>query len=118
MKQISITGQWHEVVSTSSGQICYAVTCANDGGIFKSTDYGNNWTDITGTAGTTFWRSICCSSDGLYVYAVCGENYSGNNIQMSMIKSTDGGDTWSSPVRVNDDPPGRHVGARGFKGIP
>jgi hypothetical protein len=24
-----------------------------------------------------------------------------------LIKSTDGGDTWSSPVRVNDDPPGR-----------
>jgi len=25
-----------------------------------------------------------------------------------LAKSTDGGDTWSSPVRVNDDPPGRH----------
>ena len=25
-----------------------------------------------------------------------------------LVKSTDGGDTWSSPVRVNDDTPGKH----------
>lgn len=25
-----------------------------------------------------------------------------------LVKSTDGGDTWSDPIRVNDDPPGRH----------
>jgi hypothetical protein len=25
-----------------------------------------------------------------------------------LAKSTDGGDTWSAPVRVNDDPPGKH----------
>lgn len=25
-----------------------------------------------------------------------------------LTKSTDGGDTWSDPVRVNDDPPGKH----------
>ncbi|MEZ5146518.1 MAG: sialidase family protein [Bacteroidales bacterium] len=24
-----------------------------------------------------------------------------------VVKSTDGGDTWSEPMRVNDDPPGK-----------
>lgn len=31
-----------------------------------------------------------------------------NDTDVWLSKSTDGGNTWSAPVRVNDDPPGRH----------
>lgn len=31
-----------------------------------------------------------------------------NDTDVWIAKSTDGGDTWSEPVRVNDDPPGKH----------
>jgi len=30
----------------------------------------------------------------------------GSDIDVYLVKSTDGGDTWSAPVRVNQDPPG------------
>jgi hypothetical protein len=32
----------------------------------------------------------------------------GNDANIWLVKSTDGGSTWSEPIRVNDDPPGRH----------
>jgi hypothetical protein len=31
-----------------------------------------------------------------------------NDTDVWLVKSTDGGETWSVPVRVNDDPPGKH----------
>lgn len=30
-----------------------------------------------------------------------------NDTDVWLVKSTDGGDTWSDPIRVNDDPPGK-----------
>ncbi|GAB4328519.1 MAG: hypothetical protein Kow00127_21120 [Bacteroidales bacterium] len=30
-----------------------------------------------------------------------------NDTDVWLVKSTDGGDTWSEPIRVNDDPPGK-----------
>ncbi|MBC8487487.1 MAG: T9SS type A sorting domain-containing protein [Bacteroidetes bacterium] len=30
-----------------------------------------------------------------------------NDTDVWLVKSTDGGDTWSNPIRVNDDPPGK-----------
>jgi hypothetical protein len=32
-----------------------------------------------------------------------------NDTDIWLTKSTDSGDTWSTPVRVNDDPPGKHL---------
>jgi hypothetical protein len=32
----------------------------------------------------------------------------GNDCNIWLVRSTDGGLTWSDPVRVNNDPPGRH----------
>ncbi|MFO7614261.1 MAG: T9SS type A sorting domain-containing protein [Bacteroidales bacterium] len=55
-------------------------TCDTSGGPHHGTIY-INWTDQrNGTDDTDVW----------------------------LVKSTDGGDTWSQPVRVNDDPPGKH----------
>jgi len=31
-----------------------------------------------------------------------------NDTDIWLVKSTDGGDTWTEPKRVNDDPPGKH----------
>ncbi len=54
--------------------------CDLSGGVNHGTIY-INWTDQrNGTDDTDVW----------------------------LVKSTDGGDTWSTPVRVNDDPPGKH----------
>ena len=54
-------------------------TCDTSGGPFHGTIY-INWTDqANGPGDTDVW----------------------------LVKSTDGGNTWSDPVRVNDDPPGK-----------
>lgn len=54
-------------------------TCDTSGGPYHGTIY-INWTDQrNGTDDTDVW----------------------------LVKSTDGGDTWTQPIRVNDDPPGK-----------
>jgi hypothetical protein len=54
-------------------------TCDTSGGPFNGTIY-INWTDQrNGPGDTDVW----------------------------LVKSTDGGNTWSAPIRVNDDPPGK-----------
>jgi hypothetical protein len=55
----------------------------------------------------------CCDlSDGPHRGTVyinwSDQRNGGNDTDVWIIKSTDGGTTWSSPQRVNDDPPGRH----------
>ena len=41
-----------------------------------------------------------------YVYALCSVDPPGpDRLDVYLIRSTDGGRTWSAPIRVNDDPP-------------
>jgi len=35
------------------------------------------------------------------------QRYGEDDTDVWLVKSTDGGDTWSEPIRVNDDPPGK-----------
>ena len=42
-----------------------------------------------------------------YVYVLCcTDPYGSDPLDVHLIRSTDGGQTWSAPIRVNDDPPG------------
>jgi hypothetical protein len=94
----------------------------------KSTDEGETWlaTDINVTGfpvtwiysipgielGVSFPIIACDRSNGPHhgtIYVNWADKRLGsNNCDIWLVKSTDGGLSWSEPVRVNDDPPGRH----------
>jgi hypothetical protein len=94
----------------------------------KSADQGNTWLpqDINTTnqhinwiysipgvgLGVTFPFIACDRSGGpnngnIYISWADKRN-GGNDADVLIVKSTDGGITWSAPIRVNDDPPGKH----------
>ena len=56
--------------------------------------------------------TICDTSGGPYHGTIyvnwSDQRYGFNDTDVWLAKSTDGGDTWSDPIRVNDDPPARH----------
>ena len=56
--------------------------------------------------------TICDTSGGQYngtIYINWSDQRNGSNdTDIWFVKSTDGGDTWSDALRVNDDPPGKH----------
>ncbi len=94
----------------------------------RSTDQGNTWLsqDINTAGahidwiysipgvnlGVTFPFIACDRSGGpnngnIYISWADKRN-GGNNADVFIVKSSDGGITWSSPIRVNDDAPGKH----------
>lgn len=75
-----------DICCSNSGQIVYAVYAS--GKIQKSTDYGVNWSELSGSS-AMLWRHIACSDDGTYIIA------SGENSPYLYI-SNDSGATWSS----------------------
>lgn len=101
---------------------------ANSGIIYfnRSLDYGKTWLkqDIKVCQQVGSWAidvpgiyrangmPVTCSdlSNGPYrgtIYINFGDIRNGvNDNDIWLIKSTDGGDTWTQPKRVNDDPPG------------
>lgn len=94
----------------------------------RSLDEGETWMDtdinITGfpvqwitslpgiQTGVSFPIIGCDRSSGENrgtIYVNWADKRNGaNDSNIWLAKSTDGGSTWSPPVRVNDDPPGRH----------
>jgi hypothetical protein len=72
-------------IARSAPSILYA--SVNGGYLYKSTDSGANWTELT-TAGSRSWSSIMCSSTGTYVIAT-------NSAAGFIYISTDSGATWS-----------------------
>lgn len=98
-------------------------------GIFfdKSTDGGNTWlaNDILATYQPGGWvynipgiyrcnglPITCCDiSNGPYrgsIYINYTDSAGPNDVDVKIVKSTNGGLNWSAPIRVNDDPAGRH----------
>jgi photosystem II stability/assembly factor-like uncharacterized protein len=69
------------------------------GNVYKSTNGGVNWTDISSNVGMGSARRVeiaCAPSDASVVYAVASMSTSTNNDVAWMKKSTDGGATWTS----------------------
>jgi len=107
----------------------YVVWWSPEGIMFdKSTDEGETWLNvdinITGfpiqwlysipgiQTGVSFPVIACDRSNGPNkgtIYVNWADKRSGaNDADIWLVKSTDGGATWSEPKRVNDDGPGRH----------
>ena len=98
----------------------------------KSTDGGQTWLthdilidDMQNTAGTGWDYNIpgiyrcngmpitqCDTSNGPYrgtIYVNWSDNRNGfNNTDIFLTKSIDGGQTWSAPIKVNDDTGNKH----------
>lgn len=112
----------------TNGEV-YVVWWSPSGLMFdRSLDQGETWLDtdinVTGfpvqwivnlpgiQTGVSFPIIACDRSSGPNhgtIYVNWTDKRSGNNdANIWLAKSTDGGDTWSAPIRVNNDPPGRH----------
>lgn len=94
----------------------------------RSLDQGQTWlpqdVNVTGqhinwqysipgvSLGVTFPVIACDRSGGPNngnIYITWADKRNGyNDTDIFLVFSSDGGLTWSSPIRVNDDPPGRH----------
>jgi hypothetical protein len=76
-------------------------------------DIGGGWTyDVPGIYRANGLPVTCCdTSGGLHngtIYINWSDQRNGpDDTDVWLVKSTDGGDTWSEPIRVNDDPPGK-----------
>jgi hypothetical protein len=58
------------------------------------------------------WVAVDCSTGPTRgnVYALCSvTNEPGNLVNVMFARSTNGGQNWSAPVRINDDPPNQHA---------
>lgn len=71
-------------IARSAPSTMYSQT--NTGYLYKTTDSGASWTELT-AAGSRNWGSVNCSSTGTIVVASVENGY--------IYKSTDGGSTWS-----------------------
>ncbi len=70
---------------------------AATGGIWKTTDGGTTWTDLTGTITNLAISTLAMAeSDHNVIYAGTGESFTGNGFKGTGIwKSTDKGNTWT-----------------------
>ena len=60
---------------------------------------GQPWVAVDKSAGPTRGN----------VYALCSAAPSGSPVNVMFARSTNGGATWSGPMRLNDDPPANHA---------
>lgn len=116
-------------LATGAGGKVYAAWWSPAGLMFdRSLDEGDTWldTDIHVTGFPVQWlvtipgiqtgvsfpviaadRSNGPHSGNIYINWTDKRNGAGN-ADVWIVKSTDGGDTWSAPIKVNDDGPGKH----------
>ena len=86
----STTAYFNTFSASSDGQ--YAVAAQDGGYIYKSTDYGSTWNQIT-NAGNKNWVSITVADDGQKIAASAWENY--------VYTSDNGGTTWTTRTEIS-----------------
>jgi hypothetical protein len=121
--------QWPTVTVTPDGTVFCAWVAFNDATIKydKSTDGGDTWgvdqtltpvgiTSAVINGGITTFAFPAMDADitgGPYngnLYILNANTYDGTSeLDLEFRRSTDGGTSWSSPVRVNDDPTGNGI---------
>jgi len=86
----------------------------------KSTDGGANWLNediivtqqVGGWSYNAFPITACDISNGIYngnIYICFADQRSGQSDRdIWLVTSTNGGNSWNNPVRVNNDPPGKN----------
>lgn len=70
---------------------------AASGGLWKSTDAGANWTTNTDDFASLGVTGIAINPDNTDImYIATGDGFGGDTYSTGVLKSTDGGETWSS----------------------
>ena len=84
---------------------------AADGGVWKSTNGGNNWTPLTDAQPTLAIGSLAIDSTGQIIYAGTGEPNGSQDAQYGdgVLKSSDGGSTWT--LQGSSTFAGLHIGS-------
>jgi hypothetical protein len=89
--------------STDGGQIWLAQD------IFVTTQPGGWNFNVPGLNRCNGLPVTACDRNSGAIYVNWTDQRNGeNDTDVFLVKSLDGGNTWSAPARVNDDPPGRH----------
>src|SRR6516164_4235411 len=82
-------GVWRIAVAPSDPETVYVGTF---GGVYKSTDAGANWSDVSSDLGShVIWSVAVDPDDANTVYAASEDVQTGNN---GIYKTTDGGTSW------------------------
>jgi photosystem II stability/assembly factor-like uncharacterized protein len=83
------------VVDPTNASRIFVATAA--GGVWRTTDAGATWVPITDKLGTLSTGSLAMDPNNANVlYLGLGDSFDGTGV--GLVKSTDGGDTWSAPV--------------------
>lgn len=83
-----------DIISLGDG-ILIACTGFSTGKIIKSTDYGENWSDLSQVDSCQLIYKLCYAGDG--------EVYGVTNDEFKVIKSIDSGDNWSVVSTITSD---------------
>src|SRR5215217_6480524 len=80
---------------TATGTVYVA---ANSGGVWKTTDNGETWTNLTDSINNLNGGAIALApTSPNVIYVGTGSEHSGG---IGLLKSTDGGETWQFPTDV------------------
>ncbi|MEN9381237.1 MAG: hypothetical protein RI940_118, partial [Bacteroidota bacterium] len=99
-------------VSTGEG---YQVKATRGEGIWKSTNGGSSWTQLSSTTGMTYINDLVVrneSGTSVVYAAVDGNFYQGSwsiYDNTGLYRSTNGGTTWSQVLPINSNPPGTNA---------
>lgn len=89
------SGRIADIEIASNGDIYASTGVSSTGTVVKSTDDGQNWTDITPQTGGRRIELATAPSNPNVIYAVASGGSQNNDVEW-FKKSTDGGSTWSS----------------------
>ena len=91
----------HDIIYAGTGEGFYNTDAINGDGIFKSTDHGETWNQLTSTKSNLDFqnvnRIIVDPSDANVVYTCANVGFYSVNLGYTsgIFKSTDGGSTWT-----------------------